>query len=117
MLEVGTSGKAVLEGAAAGSLAWLGAGSPHSVPILRTDLAIMGSVEAAESAELLGGPQLGPEHSGDTGVAMLVNSSNQRREFWKFPAQARNHCGFWLRPGWWGDLGMAACLSHGVLHA
>lgn len=27
---------------------------------------------------------------------MLVNSSNQRREFWKFPAQARSHCGFWL---------------------
>lgn len=26
---------------------------------------------------------------------MLVNSSNQRR-FWKFSAQARSHCGFWL---------------------
>ena len=66
------------------------------VPIFRTDLAIMGSVEDVESVGLLDGLWLSPEHSGDTGVAMLVNSSNQRRQFWKFPAQARNHCGFWL---------------------
>ena len=99
MIEVGTSGagRAVMgEGATAGSPDWLGVGSHSTVSILRTVLAIMGPREDAESSGLLVGPRLGPEHSGNTGVAVLVNSSNQRREFWKFPAQARSHYGFWL---------------------
>lgn len=99
MIEVGTSGagRAVMgEGVTAGSPVWLGVGSHSTVSILRTILAIMGPVEDVESSGLLVGPQLGPEHSGNMRVAVLVNSSNQRREFWKFPAQARSHYGFWL---------------------